>query len=125
MAAGTIASSSIAITCRRPLSSSTLQRSRPPPQLLVRGLSSSSTGSSSFGKGGGGELEPAERDIKQPSMDVEKDVAVALRGVQELHRAGKYKEVSLTVWQCVWRAYVYRFECLGRSIDLSARRLTR
>lgn len=58
-----------------------------------------SSSSSSSGSGGDGKPEEQqqkqqERDIKQPSMDVEKDVATALRGVQELHRAGKYTEVS-------------------------------
>ena len=33
-----------------------------------------------------------ERDIRHPSMETEKDVAGALRGVQELYRAGQYQE---------------------------------
>lgn len=120
VAAASTTASTTAIA-RRPLSSSStlLQRLRPPApavtlasarqhqqqplQPLVRGFSSS-------GKGGEGESsEPAERDIKQPSMDVEKDVAVALRGVQELHRAGKYKEVS-TSMPCV---YICVCVCIG------------
>ena len=68
-----------------------------PPATTPRHVARRGFGSSS-GSGGDGKPEQQqqqqERDIKQPSMDVEKDVATALRGVQELHRAGKYTEVS-------------------------------
>jgi hypothetical protein len=106
-----------------------------------RGFSSSSSSSSSrHGRSGGGQQqqqeqqqEQEERDIKQPSMDVEKDVAVALRGVQELHRAGKYKEVgtvAVLMWWVLWGVLgrrglmeVARHVSIDRSIDRSVDRL--
>ncbi len=83
------ASSSVAVSSCRPATvvpASLDMHSR-------RGLSSSSSGGGGGGQPGQ-EGATEERDIRQPSMDVEKDVAMALRGVQELHRAGKYNEVS-------------------------------
>lgn len=97
------------------------------PPAHARSLSSSSSRSGT-GSSGGQEQEQAqaqgqERDIRQPSMDVEKDVATALRGVQEMHRAGKYQEVRrrerefMCVRKCIYKCSCVACAPVGRCVD--------